>query len=50
MTKYIVDDYSSKKYDEEWTINAMEDRYDWFCNNVEKIININIKERKEKKE
>ncbi len=44
MTKYIVDDYSSKKYDEEWTLTAMEDRYNWFCNNVEKIMNIKLEE------
>lgn len=44
MTKYIVDDYSSKKYEEEWTVKAMEDRYNWFCNNVEKIMNIKLEE------
>lgn len=44
MTKYIVDDYNTNKYNKEWTIKAMEDRYNWFCNNVEKIMKIKIKD------
>ena len=43
MTKYIVDDYNSNKYEKQWTIKAMEERYDWFCDNVEKIMNIKLK-------
>ena len=37
----IVDDYNAKKYNKEWTEQAMKDRYNWFIKEIGTILNIN---------
>ncbi len=38
----IVDDYNSSKYDKQWTIKAMIDRYNWIVSEVGTLLDINI--------
>ncbi len=44
MTKQIVSDFEQNKYNKEWTEQAIEDRYDWFCKKVEDILNISCED------
>lgn len=42
MTKIIVNDYMSKKYDYNWTVQAMQDRHRWFCQRLKDVLGISL--------
>lgn len=42
MTQDIVNDYHSNKYNGEWSVEAINARWNWFCNQVEKILDIDL--------
>lgn len=43
MTRLVVGDFESGKYNKEWSEAAIEDRYAWFCSQIYEIFNLNIK-------
>lgn len=43
ITQKIVDDYSEAKFESQWNEKALKDRWKWFCNQVEKILEIDLK-------
>jgi hypothetical protein len=45
MTKQIVNDFEQKRYNEAWNEQAMQDRYDWFCEKVEDLLGISCGEQ-----
>lgn len=47
ITQRIVNDYNSNKFKKEWSIPAMNNRWIWFCNQVEKILDIDLAENRE---
>ena len=47
ITQRIVNDYNAKKYEGKWNWEALEDRWQWFCTEVEKILEIDLTEIKE---
>lgn len=42
ITQYIVKDYGAGKYDGMWTLEAMADRWKWFFNEIEEILEIDV--------
>lgn len=42
ITQIIVDDYLKNKYNREWNLNALNDRWNWFCNQIESILEIDL--------
>lgn len=42
ITQNIVNDYNSNKYNKEWSVEAINARWIWFCNQVEKILEIDL--------
>ena len=40
ITQTILSDYRLKKYDELWSIDAMKDRWEWFCDQAGEILEI----------
>jgi uncharacterized protein with ParB-like and HNH nuclease domain len=46
ITQKIVNDYNSNKYNKEWSIDAINNRWIWFCQQVEKILEIDLTENK----
>lgn len=46
ITQRIVNDYNSNTYNKEWNEKSIKDRWNWFCGEVEKIIDISLSEIK----
>lgn len=46
ITQKIVDDYTNNKYGKEWNEIALIDRWNWFCGQVETILEIDLTEIK----
>jgi hypothetical protein len=46
ITQQIVKDYNANKFNKEWNIKAINDRWIWFCSQVEKILEIDLSENK----
>ncbi|MCX6162889.1 MAG: DUF262 domain-containing protein [Ignavibacteriae bacterium] len=40
ITQRIVEDYTCDKYNKEWNLNSMQDRWEWFCKEIEDILDI----------
>ncbi len=46
ITQQIVDDYYSGAFDEEWNWEAIYNRWNWFCGEVETILDIDLNDIK----
>lgn len=46
ITQSIVDDYTANKYDKSWNSDSIYDRWVWFCEEVEKALEIDMSEVK----
>ncbi|MFC3563562.1 DUF262 domain-containing protein [Pedobacter jamesrossensis] len=46
ITQKIVDDYTKNKYNKEWNLEALQDRWNWFCGQIETILEIDLTEIK----
>ena len=46
ITQKIVDDFTKNKYGKEWNETALKDRWNWFCGQIETILEINLTEIK----
>lgn len=46
ITQKIVDDFTKNKYGKEWNENALKDRWNWFCGQIETILEIDLTEIK----
>lgn len=46
ITQNIVNDYNSNKFNKEWNIDAMNGRWMWFCDQVEKILDVDLEKIK----
>ncbi len=44
ITQKIVKDFESSKYDKEWNLDAMIDRWKWFFTEVEELLEIDLSE------
>lgn len=42
ITQEIVNGYDSSKYNKEWNINSIVDRWNWFCGEIEVILEIDL--------
>jgi hypothetical protein len=42
ITQKIVNDFHSGKYNKEWNIDALNDRWSWFCVQVRSVLNLEI--------
>lgn len=49
ITQKIVNDYNSGRFSKAWNVDAVNDRWQWFCGQVEKIFNIDLSANKENK-
>ncbi len=47
MTQKIVDDFNSELFEKEWNAYAIDDRWKWFCESVENILEIDLSTIKE---
>jgi hypothetical protein len=50
ITQRIVKDYDTKKYNQQWNIESMKDRWKWFFGEVGQLLNIDTREAAEKHE
>jgi hypothetical protein len=46
ITQKIVNDFKTSKFGKQWYIEALEDRWEWFCGETEKVLNIDLTEYK----
>ena len=46
ITQKIVNDYDQRTYQQEWNLLSMTDRWNWFCHEVETILEIDLDEIK----
>lgn len=46
ITQKIVDDYTKNKYNKEWNLVSLKDRWNWFCGQLELILEIDLTEIK----
>lgn len=46
ITQKIVNDYDQRTYNQEWNLLSMTDRWNWFCHEVETILEIDLIEIK----
>lgn len=46
ITQRIVNDYNSNKFNKEWNIESINNRWIWFCQQVESILEIELTENK----
>ena len=44
ITQKILEDYESNRYDKKWNWQSMNDRWEWFCDEVEQILEIDMNE------
>lgn len=46
ITQKIVNDYNANKFNKEWNIDSINNRWIWFCQQVESILEIDLTENK----
>lgn len=46
ITQKIVNDYNAGRYEKEWGVSALNARWVWFCEQVERLLEINLDEIK----
>jgi len=46
ITQNIVNSYKSNEFNKEWNKEAINNRWEWFCDEVEKILEIDLSENK----
>lgn len=46
ITQQIVNSYNANKFNQEWAVEAINSRWEWFCDEVEKILEIDLSENK----
>ncbi|MCY1660900.1 DUF262 domain-containing protein [Chryseobacterium sp. SL1] len=46
ITQRIVNDYNSNKFNKEWNVDSINNRWVWFCQQVESILEIDLSENK----
>jgi uncharacterized protein with ParB-like and HNH nuclease domain len=46
ITQKLVNDYNASKYNKEWSVEAINNRWMWFCNQVESILEIDLTDNK----
>jgi uncharacterized protein with ParB-like and HNH nuclease domain len=46
ITQRIVNDYNSNKFNKEWNVDSINNRWIWFCQQVESILEIDLTENK----
>jgi len=46
MTQQIVNDYNANRFNKEWNVEAINNRWVWFCEEVEKILEIDLTNNK----
>ena len=46
ITQRIVNDYNSNKFNKEWNVDSINNRWFWFCQQVESILEIDLTENK----
>lgn len=49
ITQHIVNDYSAGKFDMKWNLEAMNNRWSWFCSQIEQILGIDLSEIKSRR-
>jgi len=49
ITQKVVNDYNANTYEKQWNKEALNDRWQWFCSQVENILDINLSQNKEKR-
>lgn len=42
ITQNLVSDFNSSKYNKEWNVESMNDRWEWFCSEVEHLFEIDL--------
>jgi hypothetical protein len=42
ITQKIVNDFDKETYGQEWNLMSMTDRWNWFCNEIEAILEIDL--------
>jgi len=47
ITQRIVNDYNSARFNKEWNIEAMNSRWTWFCQQIERVLEIDLSKIKE---
>ncbi len=48
ITQQIVNDFDNGKYNKEWNLDSIKERWVWFCSNVEAILDIDLSSIKTK--
>ena len=46
ITQRIVNDYNSNRFNKEWNVDSINNRWVWFCQQVESILEIDLTENK----
>lgn len=46
ITQRLVNDYNANKFNKEWNIDSINNRWIWFCEQVEKMLEINLTDNK----
>lgn len=46
ITQRIVNDFNANKFNKEWNVDAINNRWVWFCEQVEEILEIDLTENK----
>ena len=44
ITKQIVNDYNTKRYNQQWNLESMTDRWKWFFDNLGELLDIDVKD------
>ena len=46
ISQHILDDYTNNKFEKCWNEDALKDRWQWFFNQLEKILEVDFKDLK----
>ncbi|MFT3844081.1 MAG: DUF262 domain-containing protein [Lacibacter sp.] len=46
ITQHIVNDYNNNKFNKQWSVDAMNGRWVWFCEQVEKLLDVDLEKIK----
>ncbi len=46
ITQKIVNDYNANRFNKEWNVDAINNRWVWFCEQVEEILEIDLSDNK----
>ncbi|MBK7691543.1 MAG: hypothetical protein IPJ31_10625 [Bacteroidetes bacterium] len=50
ITQQIVNEYNTSKYNQQWNLDSMTDRWKWFFTEVGQLLEIEVKDAIEKHE